>query len=340
MKRIAAIFLLVLLAGCSYQEVFHTLDDVESYISERPDSALLTIESIDSTMLKTKDLRARHALLHAMALDKNYIDVTDDSLASVAVGYYMNHGDKKYLARALYYQALAHYYAQDYEEAIVGATHAEQVAEKHDSLYLGFSKVLQANIYHNDYNDIEELKALETALSVYCKIGEPYYVRVAKMLKARSYINNYMYADAEKLLSELITDEALEDKLKYNIMREYAFLLGTKPDPDYTKSIELYNRVMEKQEDIMSLNDYWVFSYSLSKLGRYSESDILTGQLQQIDSSGTALYWQYRQEKDKGNLKKALSFLEQNVLKDDEEVTKALKQSISAIQRDYYEMQS
>lgn len=64
-----------------------TLKDVESYISERPDSALAVLESMDRGELKSRRSEAHHALLHAMALDKNYIDVTDDSLASVAVRY-------------------------------------------------------------------------------------------------------------------------------------------------------------------------------------------------------------------------------------------------------------
>ena len=48
---------------------------------ERPDSALSVLKSVDHALLNTKRSRAHHALLHAMALDKNYIDVADDSIA-------------------------------------------------------------------------------------------------------------------------------------------------------------------------------------------------------------------------------------------------------------------
>ena len=122
---------------------------------ERPDSALAIIESIDSTVLRTKGLQAHHALLHAMALDKNYIDVKDDSLALTAVHYYQKHGQKKYLARARYYLALSYFNAKQYDESIVELAKTESVAEKYDSLYWGFVKALQADIYNINYNSIQ-----------------------------------------------------------------------------------------------------------------------------------------------------------------------------------------
>ena len=82
---------------------------------ERPDSALVVLESMDLDMLTTERDRAHHALLHAMALDKNYIDVVDDSLAKTALTYFSKKGPEKYKARALYYLGLSYYYAGDYD---------------------------------------------------------------------------------------------------------------------------------------------------------------------------------------------------------------------------------
>ena len=96
---------------------------------DRPDSALSVLDSIDRSLLTTKRLKAHHALLHAMALDKNYIDVSDDSIARVAVDYFSKHGPAKYEARSLYYLGLAYYYQGEYNKAIVELTKAEKVAE-------------------------------------------------------------------------------------------------------------------------------------------------------------------------------------------------------------------
>jgi hypothetical protein len=58
MKRILYILLVLTLTGCTAIEVRKTLKDVETYIAERPDSALAVIEAMDTTDLTTKGLRA------------------------------------------------------------------------------------------------------------------------------------------------------------------------------------------------------------------------------------------------------------------------------------------
>ena len=87
MKRISFIIatILVCFIGCAPKSVRHTLSDIETFIQERPDSALSILDTMDRVSLTTARSRAHHALLHAMALDKNFIDVSDDSIAQVAV---------------------------------------------------------------------------------------------------------------------------------------------------------------------------------------------------------------------------------------------------------------
>lgn len=96
MKRLFAMATTLLaIVSCTITNINRTLDGIESYIMERPDSAPAVLESIDRNDLRTARTKAHHALLHAMALDKNYIDVTEDSLAKVATVYYMKHGPKR-----------------------------------------------------------------------------------------------------------------------------------------------------------------------------------------------------------------------------------------------------
>lgn len=109
----------LILLSCSTFDVRNRLNDIESYIMDRPDSALAVLDTMDRSLLTTERLRAHHALLHAMALDKNYIDVTDDSIARIAVDYYSRKGPKKYEARALYYLGNTYYYASEYGKAIL-----------------------------------------------------------------------------------------------------------------------------------------------------------------------------------------------------------------------------
>ena len=173
MKRVSFIIVIALVCffGCAPKSVRHTLSDVETFIQDCPDSALAILDAMDRSSLTTPRSRAHHALLHAMALDKNFIDVSDDSIAQVAVDYFSKHGPKKYHARSLYYLGLAYYYQQDYNKAIVEFTKAEEVAEACDSLYLGMIKGGQAFVYKKTYNPIEEINCLNKAYEIYSSLS-------------------------------------------------------------------------------------------------------------------------------------------------------------------------
>lgn len=341
MKRLFySILLICLVTSCSIRDVRNQLKDVESYIAERPDSALAIIESIDSTVLRTKGLQAHHALLHAMALDKNYIDVKDDSLALTAVKYYQKHGQKKYLARARYYLALSYYYNRQYDKSIIELSKAELVATKYDSLYWGFVKVLQADIHSIDYNGIDELEALEYALNIYTSINQGYYINNTKYRLAASYLNNRQYDKAQTLLDELINSNNLDQRILNKAIKEYAFLMSTRPDANHLLASCNYEKVAIGEScKYMSLQDYWAWAYSLSKIGEAKKSQGLVEELKQIDSSGTAFYFMYLIAKNERRYKEALECLENFTEQNNSEVVQVLKQSVSTTQRDYYHSQ-
>ena len=340
MRNILLILIVFILVGCTSAKVNSTLKDVETYISERPDSALAVLESIDRADLKSRRLEAHHALLHAMALDKNYIDVTDDSLASVAVRYYSKHGPKKYLARSLYYKGLSYFYNKEYDKSIIELTKTEPVATIYDSLYLGFVKMLQANIYDLSYSDREELKCLENALEIYAAIGTEYYTILAKLELAQSYMSNKQYEDAEILLEEILDSGQLNKKLMAKANGDYAFLMGTRPDADYETAVTYFEKTAEVENcRYLSKQDYWVWAYSLVRVGNEDKAQQIVDMLSPIDTSGTAYYWQYEIAKLKGDRDKAFELFEEFSRKNNEEVVQILKQSISTVQRDYYQSQ-
>lgn len=338
MRRILYILALTILTGCSGIKVHKTLKDVETYIAQRPDSALAVIESIDTTTLMTKGLRAHHALLHAMALDKNWIDVTDDSLALKAVNYYQKRGSRRNYARSLYYLALSYYNDSQYDKSIIELSVAEPVAEKNDSLYWGFIKVLQASIYNKNYNGIAELQALEKALEIYSEIETEYYTNVAKQGLISAYIDEEQYIKAENIISELIHSRDLNSKMLLEIKGDYAFLLATRTDPDYSTASKIYETLVSKGE-YLSAQDYWVWALSLSEIGDYDASQEIVNAMKQIDSSGTAYYFMYHIAKNEKDQAAALEYLEKFCDKNNDEVIQILKQSISTIQRDFYQSQ-
>lgn len=331
---------MAILVGCTSAKVNSTLKDVESYISERPDSALTILESIDRADLKSRRSEAHHALLHAMALDKNYIDVTDDSLASVAVRYYSKHGPKKYLARSLYYKGLSYFNNGQYDKSIIELSKAESEASISDSLYLGFIKVLQSNIYNINYSESTSINLLEEALSIYTSLHSEYYMFIAKHELAIAYTNIERYDDAEKLLKELISSDKLNTRILTKSLGDYAFLLAVRSNPNFKEAVEFYEKTATVEDGrYMSKQDYWVWAHALAETGDFDRSQQIVDMLSPIDTSGTAYYWQYEIAKIKGDKDKAFELFEEFSRKNNQEVVQILKQSISSVQRDYYQSQ-
>lgn len=77
------------------------LDDAEAHLEMHPDSAFVSLDSLDRRQLNTPELRARHALLYSIALEKCGICMTNDSIINIAVDYYSNKGDKETTDKAL-----------------------------------------------------------------------------------------------------------------------------------------------------------------------------------------------------------------------------------------------
>jgi len=330
----------ILLYSCDAYDVQHKLYDVESYIMERPDSALAVLDSMDRSCLTSDRLSAHHALLHAMALDKNFIDVTDDSIASVAVEYFSKRGPEKYKARALYYLGLSYYYAQDYDKAILEFTKAEKVAERCDSLYWGMIKSLQSNTYSKTYNDKEALSNLEQAYDIFSNLSLDYYVNASALGLAKLYFNNNNRFKADSLLSKLIMSKDIDSRVRFSAIQSKAYLNVSDSNYDYDEAILLYDILLKECTSCMSYRDYWAYAYALINSGRQRESQDIVAQLSQVDTSTTAYYWQYLIEKSKGNYSEALTLLEKSVTANNIEVTDALEQSLALSQRDYYKSQS
>ena len=82
------------------------LDDAEAHLEMHPDSAFVALDSLDRRHLNTPELRARHALLYSIALEKCGIRMTNDSIINIAVNYYNNKGDKQQIETALQWRRI------------------------------------------------------------------------------------------------------------------------------------------------------------------------------------------------------------------------------------------
>ena len=155
---------LVLLAACAGTEIKTSLDNAKCLMEVSPSEALDTLESIDREALTTRKLRASHALLYSMALDKNYIDLKNDSIIAPAVEYYSRHGDADIRFRTHYYHARIFENAGDYDNALLAVSKAEALdTAKVDADVLCMLYAMKGSIYDIAWRPHDAIESYELA---------------------------------------------------------------------------------------------------------------------------------------------------------------------------------
>ncbi len=129
--------------------VKEALSEAESCIEDDPRHSLEILKQIDTSSLSSRKIRAKYSLLYSMALDKNYIDVTTDSIISPAAKFYKHHGTPQERMLTNYYLGRIRMNASNYEEALLYLTSAERYVKRVDNdiaiarLYKAQSKIFQ-----------------------------------------------------------------------------------------------------------------------------------------------------------------------------------------------------
>lgn len=189
MRNLYLIAIVALLCACGKNPATEmTLAQVDSLMSFRPDSALILLEQITPKKVRGAEQRAYHALLLSQAYDKNYIDITNDSLIRIAHNYYNRANDIEKRALANYYLGQVQVNAGDSENATQSFLDAVKYGELTEDHYLlGLSHTQLGQMYEDQnlfpqaiehYNDafIEYTDAdlpLHTTQSL-IKIGNTY----------------------------------------------------------------------------------------------------------------------------------------------------------------------
>ena len=163
MKRhiLFAAVVLSIAVSCTDRGIIRALDDIESCLSEHPDSALSVLDSLSTTGIQGREANAKFALLYSMALDKSYIDATDDSLINIAVDWYRKHGTADERLKSYYYQGRVYQNSGDNEAAMGSFVRAEAASgnEKNETkgllytaisgIYIQIFDFAKAELYNN-----------------------------------------------------------------------------------------------------------------------------------------------------------------------------------------------
>ena len=327
------------MTACNAGKTYRHLKDIESYISARPDSALAELRSIDTLDLHTRAAKAKYSLLHAMALDKNYIDTTDLGIITPAVSYYENHGSIDDRMKAYYYQGRIYENAGDMYSAMNALTTAYDISEKSDDN--DFKCILCAKlgaIYANNANGKRDLsyslKAKEFADLAHNELNS--WIMHGHI--AACYANIQQWEKSDSLFTVFLSQPIL-DTNRYAAFKMWASQVALRKNPvDAEKCIKLYNDAVSlgQRPNVVNLS---VIAFAYDYLGRRKESDkimsAVSAFLGERKNSSVDL-WRYRIDKQRGDYGSALSYFESSIHAQDSALVAVLEASYDKIQKEYF----
>ena len=329
--------------GCAKDAALVTehLQSAASLMQERPDSSLYILEHIDSDNLSSLKNKAKYALLYSQALDKNYIDKTNDSLILVAVDYYREHGNEQEQMLAYYYLGRVQYNAQAYQSAILSFLQAEEYALRaEDYLYCGLIYRNISDIYNDTYNTAEELKYAQKAYDCFCRAGASEHRDYALPILAVAYGNTSDRAKEKELLEQAIVlaQERCDTMWWGACLSSYA--LCHEVVQDYRKAKESILAIKNRLMLPIDHSDWSTLAHCYAQENKTDSVNFCLSEAWQsantsADSAKISLRI-YLIEKKRNNPQKALEALEYCSDFQNEIFRQMLQQSVITAQRDHF----
>ena len=231
----------VLATGC-LSDTGRRLNEAEGLLPEHTDSAITVLSGISAQNLGTEGLRARYALLKAMAREGSGHMPKSDSLTQAAFDYYLEHGNAKEKMHAAYCVAGIESAGGRVSEAIVHYLDAYHNAEDLKNRQMkGYICLRLSELFADNYNNEMALDYAEEAVGLFESIGDTLSADYSRLDVARQY-----YAMRQNPKSERIVDSLLNRVGVYDsAFRYYLFLM--KGDLVYSSgddvdAIQYYNR--------------------------------------------------------------------------------------------------
>lgn len=338
MNRFVIIFLLMsfLLVSCDNRQTKSLLQDVETYIQERPDSALRVLRKVDSLTLNTKALRARYSVLFAMALDKNYIDTTALSILEPTVAYYEKFGSPKDKMLSYYYLGRIYSNRKDYPNAVIYYLQALRESSEDDYYHRGLIFEAATDAYNASFNDEEELRNSILAYECFEKIGDKD-LDLSLYKVAQAYHNNERFDVADSLYSLVYSGKDSTSRLALYAMEDLVSNDLYQEKQDVERDLELLEYVAEHRGNL-SLESYYEYAYLLLLAGKESEAENILSQLSNREANGKTMEIRYRIAECKGQNEEALALLKSMLSHQNDVVKKKLAQSVFKAQSDYYRL--
>ena len=328
-------FLVFAFTSCQTR-ICRELDLAESLLQYKPDSSLIILQSIKSNNLKKEEQLARRALLLSIALDKNYIDVTSDSLTSIALAYYTSNGNDRHRMLSWYCQGIVLKNARDYISAIIAFEKAAFYAQTiGDDLYSGLICRNKGNIFSLTNNNPGAIESIKDAICFFDNAHAENYKAYAELSLITAYTNHKENDKADSLIHFIRHHYPDSVFMHYCDLRQAGILVDSECNPE--KALSLYRTTPLLY---FGLLDYAYYAIAYESCNQPDSTDYWFTNAysfcnDQADSA-TIDYLRSRVEMRRGHYETAFHLVNNATTVQDSLTRILLQQSVSSAQRDYF----
>lgn len=257
---IATVLTVLSSSSCTFgtSNIRASLDEAEMLAKFAPDSALSIISAIDRSKIKGRELKARVALIHSMILDKNGIDIKNDSIISPALSFFSKRGSLEDRCMTCYYTARIYENANEMDSAMEWLIKAENsIGNETDNYSIALILSAKGRIYHNLHEFVEAARNYNEASEHFMAEGDMNRFAANKLREATSLFMAKEYTEALKTTRII---EKFKDDLSLTNLAKYYPLLININDMTHHADMEEYLSTISNEELIDWLTVSWYFS--------------------------------------------------------------------------------
>ncbi|MBR1502205.1 MAG: hypothetical protein IJ616_09640 [Bacteroidales bacterium] len=341
MRRLIFFFLLGIIVSCSSErDTVRLVNQAEKIVQEHPDQALRMLDTLSRGNLSSRKERARYGIVKSMALTKNWIEPSSDSLIRPAVDYYGKSRQYDYRMKAWLYLGRVQLVQGELVASLYSFKQAEHAAENTgDDRYKGLIQMGLADVYNRNYNSPEALKHVKKALPFFLAVNDRYNYDVTQLRQAEELRNLEEWDTAEALFDSLA---AIPDADKYIIKRSLlgcAHLCIHRPDPKPDKAKELLLNALQRFPGELTEIDYCNLAQAFAMTGDIAQAEGILDQVEALNPKYFGLK-SFRAEilSRKGDYKGAYRLSGDAYRMESKIIRETLKQSTAVAERDYFTM--
>ncbi len=288
---IGIILLLLGITGCrKHYPVAEKLLQAETMMNEHPDSALNLLKGIEQLELQTREHHARYALLYSQALDKNYIDLTNDSLINIAVDYYKDRDDVRAKFFSYYYLGRIYTNANNLTQATLAYMEAEQlVDELGDDYAVGLLYAQMGDIYQDYYDFPKALESYRLSTEHYHKANKPLHKLYGMLSQSAIYKSMNKDTDSYRIL--------------YNTLMEAKETNQTSIIRSCLGDLIMLCLDMDKQKEAISFYNELIDHYSIERMtpSFYASLSLLMAREKKVEKSRLYMNEAWKQTKNQND---------------------------------------